>query len=402
MNALFEEALIERRASQRADPPSAAALQVLNPLQMRDWDELLIPHRDASLFHTRAWAEVLHHTYGHEPYYLGRVDNGRLAVLLPIMEVNSVITGRRGVSLPFTDECLPLGVREPAYPPLFERAIDEGRTRKWKYLELRGAGGPLQGSSSSGSFDTNGAHGSREGRNREQQTTNVPNPSTLDPQPSTGFYGHTLDLSDGPDAVFQRFDGSVRRAIRKAEAVGVHTDIGSSFKDVEVYYGLHCKTRRRHGLPPQPFEFFANLHQHVLARDLGFIVTARHQERPIAGAVFFHFAGKAIYKYGASDYRYQELRGNNVVMWAGIRHGCERACQQLHLGRTSLDNQGLRRYKLGFGAAENSICYFRFDLATDRYVPMPDNSGHWTSRLFRGMPLVALRLMGRLLYRHMS
>jgi len=42
----------------------------------------------------------------------------------------------------------------------------------------------------------------------------------------------------------------------------------------------------------------------------------------VAGAIFFHSGGQAIYKFGASDETFQHFRGNNLVMWersAGLR-----------------------------------------------------------------------------------
>jgi len=46
---------------------------------------------------------------------------------------------------------------------------------------------------------------------------------------------------------------------------------------------------------------------------------ASHKGKNIASAVYFHFGDKAIYKYGASDRKYQHLRANNLVMWEAIR-----------------------------------------------------------------------------------
>ena len=44
-----------------------------------------------------AAARVLARTYGHRPHYLACHQEGRLTALIPVMEVCSVFTGRRGV-----------------------------------------------------------------------------------------------------------------------------------------------------------------------------------------------------------------------------------------------------------------------------------------------------------------
>src|SRR5260370_28840299 len=81
---------------------------VMDPVTHPGWDSLATAHPESSFFHSSAWARVLEETYGHRPFYFCRLRNGQLEELLPVMEVSSVFTGRRGVSLPFTDFCFSL------------------------------------------------------------------------------------------------------------------------------------------------------------------------------------------------------------------------------------------------------------------------------------------------------
>ena len=80
--------------------------QRVSPLEKPGWDKMVMTHRDASFFHSKSWAGVLHDTYGHTPHYFCTGNDEQLSAVLPVMEVNSPLTGRRGVSLPFTDESL--------------------------------------------------------------------------------------------------------------------------------------------------------------------------------------------------------------------------------------------------------------------------------------------------------
>ena len=81
------------------------------------------------------------------------------------MEVSSKITSRRGVSLPFSDFCVPLGAYEDL-TPLFDAAVEFGKARKWKYLESR-----------NDSWSPNDAN-------------------------SVAFHGHVIDLKQDEDALF--------------------------------------------------------------------------------------------------------------------------------------------------------------------------------------------------------
>ena len=202
--------------------------------------------------------------------------------------------------------------------------------------------------------------------------------------------------------MFNRCDSAVRRGIRKAEAAGLQVEFSRGAEAMRDFYALHCTTRQRHGLPPQPFRFLENIQQHVLEQDRGFIVTARHGQRPVAAAVFFHFGMQAIYKFGASAYSAQNLRPNNLVMWSGLQRCAELGMQSLHLGRTSRGNEGLRRFKLGFGAQEEQISYAKYDFRKGCFVTDVDRAETWVNNIFRCLPTPFLRLAGRMLYPHLS
>ena len=88
--------------------------QIINPLQYTGWDELLLAREKASIFHTSHWAKVLHDSYGYEPLYFTAVDNGELQGLVPVMRINSLFTGKRGVSLPLPISVNPLCRKIPA------------------------------------------------------------------------------------------------------------------------------------------------------------------------------------------------------------------------------------------------------------------------------------------------
>jgi hypothetical protein len=86
-------------------------LQRINPLDYPDWDDLLLKSGDPSFFHTSTWARVIVESYGYQPVYFVRWENTRLSSVMPFMDISSRLTGRRGVSLPFTDYCNPFKPR---------------------------------------------------------------------------------------------------------------------------------------------------------------------------------------------------------------------------------------------------------------------------------------------------
>jgi hypothetical protein len=179
-------------------------------------------------------------------------------------------------------------------------------------------------------------------------------------------------------------------------------EISRSEEAVRNYHRLHCQTRRRHGLPPQPYSFFRNIHRYVMSGEQGVVVTGWHENRAVAAAVFFHQASEALYKFGASDETRQHLRANNLVMWAGIEHFARQGCRTLCFGRTSLTNEGLRHYKLGWGTDEREHKYFKYDFRANAFLHDSDRAVGWYNPVFRALPVFVSRWIGAVLYRHWS
>src|SRR5437016_1432747 len=113
-------------------------VRILDPVNDPGWDHVVALHRDAGCFHTSAWAKVLHKTYNHQPFYLQFSRRHRLAALIPLMEVRSLFTGRRGVSLPFSDTCEPLIFDPEAVGLVRDHLVRLAQERRWKHLEIRG------------------------------------------------------------------------------------------------------------------------------------------------------------------------------------------------------------------------------------------------------------------------
>jgi lipid II:glycine glycyltransferase (peptidoglycan interpeptide bridge formation enzyme) len=211
-----------------------------------------------------------------------------------------------------------------------------------------------------------------------------------------------VELGKDPEAVFSRFSNTTKRNIKKAIRTGAVARMYRSLKARREFYVLHCMTRKRHGLPPQPFSFFQNIYEHIISKGLGFVVLTSYERQNIAGAVYFGLDEKSVYKFGASDYRYQYLRPNNLTMWEAIKWCAENGYRSLSLGRTAVHNQGLRRFKNGWGAQEKIIKYYRYDVRLNSFVtesPVVTSPCRW---IFGKMPRLWSRAVGSLLYRHVG
>jgi Acetyltransferase (GNAT) domain len=340
--------------------------ELVNPLSEKNWDETIRKHRDATIFHSTSWARVLVDTYGHHPCYAHMSLNGTLIAVVPLMEVQSVLTRSRGVCLPFSDYCAPLVFSSFAGELLIQKVQQIARERRWSYFEIR-------------------SH------------------STVPTAPaSESYYGHFLDLKVGWNALISNFSSSVQRAVRKARRSALSVRIESGGDAMAKFYKLHVRTRRKHGVPPQPQSFFTNIQRHLLDTHHGFIVLVENQERPLAAAMFFRFGRHAIYKFGASDERWQKLRPNNLAMSEGIKCLAETGAETLHFGRTAKENEGLRRFKLSWGATEEEIRYARFEMGSGSWNEAHPAGSGLHKHVFRALPASLNRLAGAMIYPHLD
>lgn len=342
-------------------------IEPVSPLETAGWDDWAADFASATCFHASTWLRAIHETYGHA--ILGWIarDGNRIVGMLPVVEIDSVLTGKRGVSVAFADLAEPLATSSAAVQALRDAAMDAGRARGWRTLEFRGGGEHWGGLTA-----------------------------------STAFVAHELDLAPGETKLFAQLGESVRRNIRKAEREGLKVEISRDREAIAHYYRLHCMTRQRLGSPPQPLRFFSEVARHCFARGGGFVVLCWYAHRPIAGLVVLEGGRTALYKFGASDAGFLHLRPNELAMWHAIRQSLRDGMARYHFGRTSVGNAGLRRFKAGFGAGETELCYWKFDLATDTTVAAPDRANGWANHIVRYLPQDVVNAIGRTLYRHLS
>lgn len=339
--------------------------ELLNPAVDPRWTALLRSDVEGGPFHHPAWLRLLRDQYHYRVSALCVSEpSGAILAGLPLAEVNSRLTGRRLVALPFSDICGPL--QSPSAPPetidALGLALDAERKKRGLDLEIHAS---LPG--------LGGAHAG---------------------QP---FLHHILPLSRDLAAVTAAFSKSqVRRGIRKAQREGVTVKLRSDAQALEQFFALHVQTRRHQGVPTQPKRFIRRF-VGLFEQGLGWVALATWESRPIAAAVFLACNGTVIYKYGASDRCHLDKRPNNLLFMEAIRRASEGGARVLDFGRTDPDNEGLAAFKRAWGADERQLRY------THLAAQAPDTRGGVpapVTKLIRRSPPAVGRWIGAALYRH--
>ncbi len=336
-------------------------LSLTDPL----WTSFVENHTSATPFHHPAWANVLATAYGFEAAGLALADRyGEIEVALPIIRLGRRASRRRAVSLPFTDWCAPLVRPGADSSQLGERLEAARRAYPLASLEVRDR---LTGDAG---------------------------------YPAVQGYRHVLALQPDPEAIFAHFDRSrVKRKLRRAEREGLSISRSESKHDLlDVFYPLHVTTRRRLGVPVQPRRFFEVLWHEFLGRGLGFVVTARVREIPVASVVIFAWNRRMFYKFSASGRELGDIGAGQAVVWEALRWGCENDYLDFDFGRTDLGHEGLRAFKRAWGADERELTY---TVLADR--PPRPRSGRAMRLLgpvIRSSPEMVTRAIGRAGYRY--
>jgi hypothetical protein len=347
--------------------PKRSFMQQVDPLTYRDWNEHVLATPHTSIFHSTNWLRVLQASYGYQPYYFACFKGQQLSALLSFMQVKSWITGIRGVSLPFSDYCEPISGENTSCLEILEQVIMVARQQKWKFLEVRGGDALLHGIS-----------------------------------PYTFYYRHLLVLNSDEAKIFSKLRSNYRAKIRKARGSGLTVAILRSPAAMTEYYRLHCLTRRRQGLPPQPACFFQYIQDYIIAKNLGFVTLVSHKGQNIASAIVFSFGNRAIYKFGASDILYQDLYPNYLLFWHMIQWLCYHDYTELCFGRSAPNNTGLVQFKDGWATNKFQISYYKYDLKTACFVQNVNQLSEAGSKIWQKMPITFLKLAGSVLYKHLG
>jgi len=330
----------------------------------KNWGAFVAARPEAVIFHYPGWAGFIATCYGYRSCVVA-VQNelGQILAGIPLLQVPGLLVGRRWISLPFSDYYRPLAIDQATLEILTDHLIGLQKSRQLPSIEIKW---PLP--------------------HREEIHT-VKN-----------FVLHTLPLTEEPAGLFGKFKKGHRYDIKKALNGELVIERVNSKYDFEKFYHLHLKTRQRLGVPIQPHKFFDLLWANFLDTGMGFVLLAMLKSEPVAGAVFLMYKDTITYKYSASNSKYWGLYPNNLLLWEAIKTGCELGYKYFDLGNSDIANIGLRKFKNGYGAAEEDLVYSF--IGAIPYNGRPGAAQKLLNRVISQSPSVVCQMTGELLYRY--
>jgi hypothetical protein len=325
------------------------------------WRLALTRLSGASFYHCERWIDVLQDAYPVKLEVATLHRAGELRAAAVVARSKRFFTTWL-ISLPFADSSAPLA-RDDESRADFMRALVAANPAA--RIEIRGVAGPALWE-------------------------------------NVDCFGHwTLDLRRPFSEIKAGFGRTVRIGIKRAVRDKVQIECHTDRAQLARYFDLQLITRRRLGVPPQPFKFFAAVYDGFARTGDIEIRFATYQGRDHAGAILLRSADQVCYKWAA------RLEGghpgaNHMLVADMIEAHAERATT-MDFGRCDKRNAGLVRSKADLGCAVRPLPYAFFPGAP-RNVSSEVLRGpaRILSSMWKRLPLPLTRVLGEILYRYVA
>lgn len=168
-----------------------------------------------------------------------------------------------------------------------------------------------------------------------------------------------LNLSRSDDELLMDMRKNTRSAIRKAERLGITTDVSTNVEDIRRFYEEEKKVAERQGFIPFSYEFLHTQFQVFLESNQVELVHAYSPENELLASAFVIFYNsEAVYHYGISTELNSKLPGSYACQWRAIIEAKKRGCTRYNFwGIAPKDESdhrfaGVSLFKRGFGGEE--------------------------------------------------
>ena len=345
------------------------SVSIINPLLNHAWMEFISRNSSATIFHHPLWLSVLHRQYGYKVFAVcTRNDDNTIRSGIPFCEVKTLRQTIKWISLPFSDHCTPLSDNGHDLLEILNFIIQQQKFERIVSIEIRS--------------DVSTLH-----RQFQRKLDSVL---------------HIKELSNNIDDVFASFKKTqVQQPILKSIRDGLTCRVSNDKESIKNFYRLHLLTRKRLGVPVQPKKFFDEVYENIISNNYGFTVLVFKDINCISAGIFSGYSHTLTYKYGASDDTMLQLRPNNLMLWTAMQEAVRRGYRYFDFGKTDIANDGLRKFKSGWGATEEPL-YFSF------FPSIPDHSmftlvkDKFVAPLIQHSPLAICRWTGELFYRYFA
>lgn len=351
-----------------------------------EWDAFIKCQYDGTLFHTTAWMKAVARCFQHQPHSLAARRGGRVVGVLPLLLVESRLTGRRLISMPYAVAGGPLFADETA-----RKSLEEGLRALQAALDV------------------------------EQAEIRSEHARFRDAAALEGYVKFERALpateADVLTSVPRKARAVIRHAMERERLI-----ITEGAAQLPLMWRLYALNMRRLGSPAYPMRFLkALLAEMRSGDDLGGvehrayrtiaqdgscpaaghrITVAWRRGRPVAGLVSFAFKDRLLpYFYGCRP-EARECGAAHYLYYDLMRWGVARGFALFDFGRSRVTNRGACEFKRLMGFEPRPLGYqlvMRDAQAPKRPLRPDDRRIALAQHVWRRLPLgVTTYLSGKL------
>lgn len=296
-------------------------LRVADPGDMPRIAAFVLAHPEGTPFHLPAWLEGVEAGTGQRAHMLITERGGRIAGVLPLTEIRSMLFGKALVSSGFAVGGGALAENEEAADALLAEGWRLAERLGCPSLELRGGRPPVA---------TGWQH--KEGT----------------------YAGFVRSLAMDDDAELKAIPRKQRAEVRKALDAGLDVAVGRGPADRGAHYAVYAESVRNLGTPVFPRSLF----DAVLDRfgEDADILTVRHGGVAVASVLSLYHKGMVLPYWGGGTFGARALRANELMYFSLMCHARRRGCTAFDFGR-SKTGTGPYAYKKNWGFEPRPLAY---------------------------------------------
>ena len=350
-------------------------LSIIDPLKDERWDNFVKQHPFGWLCHLSGWKQVLESSFKHiKGHYLVLLNGCEIKAALPLFEVRSWLTGNRLVSIPFATLCDPLISTTEDMTKLFQGAVNLSKQLGISSIEIK---------------------------------TLSSYPLIQDNQlcVSNFFKHHYLVLDGSLDQIKNNFHRTcVRQRIARASNSNMKVKEVDNEADFHNFYTLYLLTRKRIGLPPQPYIFLKELWKVFSPQKMITVLIVEQKDRPIAGMMLFKFKNRISAEFSVLDETYQHMSPNHLLFWEAIQLAYHEGYKIFDFGRTSPNNETLMDFKRRWGTTIVDLPQFYYpkQVCYNKNGQEQSIKHKLIQTILKNAPQPILNRIGKVLYGHMG
>ena len=348
----------------------------INPESDPRWDKFVENHPHGWICHLSGWKKVLEKSFGQmQGYYPALVDEaGTIEAALPVFAVRSYLLGNRLVSIPYATLCDPLVETTDQMEKLIQALLDLAKKLHIKKSEIR--------TFQSGMCSTD----------ERFWNQNI-------------YKHHYILLDKEPEKLKSSFDRTnVRQRISRAQKSDIVVEKAEHASEVADFFKLHIMTRKKLGLPPQPYKFYKLLWETFSPSKQLTLLFAKKDHQILAGLILLKFKDRVSAEFLGSNEEFMSLSPNHLLFWEAIQSAYNEGYKIFDFGRTTVTNESLMNFKKRWATSIVDLPQYYYPKHAYEEYKGPEETLAY--KLIRKsvikMPDKACLLLSKFLYRHLG